>query len=157
MGPLIGLYDSTNTTTVSTWDVGTIKAQTPTEPKTINIWNNKSGSTDVSDLKEPEIAVFDSNGLTADTDVPRDKWVQVNVPSVDGNTTTFTPIGGAVTKMVRANNNVSTEYIIKGTANDGDPISYPQNVATVSFRLEAPINSTPGDKTFKIRIIGYYT
>ena len=45
MGPLIGLYDSTNTTTVSTWDVGTIKAQTPTEPKTINIWNNKAGST----------------------------------------------------------------------------------------------------------------
>ena len=31
------------------------------------------------------------------------------------------------------------------------------NVATVSFRVNAPINSTPGNKTFKIRLTGYYT
>ena len=157
MGPLIGIYDSTNTSILGTWDAGTIKAQVPTTPLTVNIWNNKAGAADVSDLKSPEIAVFDYNGLTADTDVPKDKWVQVYVASVDGSTPSYTAIGGSVTKTFRANSNVGTEYVIKGTANDGDPLAYPQNVATVNIRLEAPLNSIPGDKTFKIRIIGYYT
>ena len=31
------------------------------------------------------------------------------------------------------------------------------NVATVYFRINAPINSIPGTKTFKIRLTGYYT
>nr|DAL58555.1 MAG TPA_asm: hypothetical protein [Caudoviricetes sp.] len=157
MGPLIGLYDNTSTSLVGTYDWGTIKAQTPTPVLTIQVWNNKNGQEDVSDLKEPQIEVLDSNGLTADSDVPKDKWVQVNIPSVDGNDSTWTPIGGADVKQIRANNNVSAELIIKGTKNDGDPISYPQNVATVNVRLQAPINSTPGDKTFKIRLTGYYT
>ena len=157
MGPKITLYDSNNTAPVGTHDFGNIKAQVPSNVLAINIWNNKDGQDAVSDLREPEIEVLDINGLTADTDVPRDKWVQVNVPAIDGDDTTFVAIGGDVTKKIRANNNVSTEYIIKGTPNTGDPVLNPENVCSVKFRLVAPINSTPGNKAFKIRIVGYYT
>ena len=156
MGPLIGLYDSTSSSLVGTYDWGTIKAQTPTPVLTIQVWNNKNGKDDVSDLKEPQIEVLDSNGLTADTDVPKFKWVQVNIPSVDGNNSTWTPIGGTTTEMLMANGGV-TDNTIKGTINDGDPILYPQNVCTTNLRIEAPLNSTPGDFSFKIRLTAYFT
>ena len=113
--------------------------------------------TDVSDLKEAEIMVLDDNGTTYESEVPQNKWVQVNNIGTDGDKTTFTAIGAEVTKKIRANGGVSTEYCIKGTANDGNPDNYPQNVASAQLRLVAPMNSTPGDKSFKIRIVGYYT
>ena len=156
MGPLIGIFDETNTAIQATWNVGIVKAQAPSAELTINIWNNKTGTVDVSDLRDPMLAVLDSNGLTANTPVPQDKWVQVNVESVDGNTTTWTPIGGTTTKLLRANDGV-TEDVIKGTINNGDPLLYPQNVCTAKLRIVAPLNSIPGNFTFKIRLTGYYT
>ena len=156
MGPVISIYNADNTAYQTTWDVGIIRAQQPSNILTINIWNNFNGATDVSDLREPMLAVLDSNGLTSDTAVPKDKWVQVNVESVDGNTTTWTPIGGATTKTLRANGLV-TEDVIKGTINNGDPLLYPQNVCTAKLRIVAPLNSIPGDFSFKIRLTGYFT
>jgi hypothetical protein len=156
MGPVITLYDITNTTVVTTWDVGVVQAQIPSASLTINIWNNKGQSAAVSDLKECNITVLDSSGDTANDDVARDKWIQINEPSVDGNTTTWTQIGGSTTKDIKANSGVSGNTI-SGVANDGNIISSPSNVCTVNFRVVAPINSTPGNKTFKIRLIGYYT
>jgi hypothetical protein len=156
MGPVISIYNADNTAYQTTWDVGIIRAQQPSNILTINIWNNFNGATDVSDLREPIISVLDSNGLTSDTPVPKDKWVQVNVPSVDGDNSTWTPIGGTTTKMLRANGNV-TEDIIKGTTNNADPILYPQNVCTTNLRIKAPLNSLPGDFTFKIRLTAYFT
>ena len=155
--PLITILDASNTSLIVNWDVGNIKAQVPTAPLEINIWNNKDGMTDVSDLKEVEIMVLDDNGTTYESEVPQNKWVQVNNIGTDGDKTTFTAIGAEVTKKIRANGGVSTEYCIKGTANDGNPDNYPQNVASAQLRLVAPMNSTPGDKSFKIRIVGYYT
>ena len=156
MGPLIGIYNESNTAFQSTWDVGIVRAQQPSTVLTINVWNNRGGTTDVSDLKEPILSVLDSDGLNALTPVPRDKWVQVNVPSVDGDNTTWTPIGGTTTKMLMANGGV-TDNTIKGTVNDGDPLLYPQNVCTTNLRIEAPLNSTPGDFSFKIRLTAYFT
>ena len=103
MGPVITLYDITNTTVVTTWDVGVVQAQIPSASLTINIWNNKGQSAAVSDLKECNVTVLDSSGDTANDDVARDKWIQINEPSVDGNTTTWTQIGGSTTKDIKAN------------------------------------------------------
>lgn len=155
--PLITIYDSTDANIVTSWNVGDIKAQTPTTPLTINIWNNKAGATDVSDLKDCEIMILDDNGSTYDSDVPKYKWVQVNCNAVDGDTSTYTAIGGSDTKKIKANGGVGDEFCIKGTTNNGSASSFPENVSTVRLRMEAPINSTPGNKTFKVRILGYYT
>ena len=156
VGPLISIYNIDHTAFQTTWDVGTIRATQPSPELVINVWNNRGGSNDVSDLREPTLAVLDANGLTADTPVPRDKWVQVNVESVDGNSNTWTAIGGNVTKVLRANNFV-TDDVIKGTANNGDPTMYSQNVCTVKLRLVAPLNSDPGDFSFKVRLTAYFT
>lgn len=154
-GPSIALYDSNNSNIVSTWNVGTVQAQVPSAELTVNIWNNKGGGTAVSDLRDCSITVLDSNGSTYTEDVARDKWVQINSQAVDGNTTTWTAIGGTTTKAVKANSGVD-DNTIKGTANAGTSINT-ENCATVKFRVNAPINSEPGTKNFKIRLTGYYT
>lgn len=156
MGPQIAVYDATNTNLVGSWDIGTLKAQIPSDIFTINIWNNKGGITTVSDLKDAYLMVLDSNGDTANDDVAKDKWIQVNEPSVDGNGDTWTAIGGTLGKDVRANAGV-TENAIKGTANDGIAANSPSNVATVNLRAVAPPNANDGSKLFKVRLNGYFT
>lgn len=153
MGPNIQLYNSDNTTLVSTWNIGTVQAQVESAVLTINLWNNKGGTEDVSDLKDCTIAVLDSNGTSATDDVARDKWVQVCVTPVDGST--YTAIGGTTTKAFRANSGV-TDNIVKGTKNAGNDTNT-ANCSTINFKIVAPINSEPGTKSFKIRFTGYYT
>jgi hypothetical protein len=155
-GPSIALYDSTHTNLVSTWAVGTVKAQTPSAVLTVNIWNNKGGTVDLSDLKDCTIAVYDSTGNTANDDVAKDKWVEINVPSVDGTTTTWTAIGGTTVKSIRANGS-TTDFSISGAKNDGTETGATTNFSTVNLRINAPINSVPGSKSFKVRLTGYYT
>ena len=156
MGPQISVYDSTNTSLVSTWNIGVLKAQVPSDVLTINIWNNKGGLTMVSDLKEAYLMVLDSGADTANEDVARDKWIQVNELSVDGNSNVWTPIGGSNGKDIKANSGV-VDNTISGAANDGVAEKSPQNVCTVSLRAVAPPNSNPGDKSFKVRLTGYFT
>jgi hypothetical protein len=157
MGPQIAIYDATNSALVSNWDIGVLKAQIPSDILTINVWNNKGGTTDVSDLKEAYIMVLDNSGDTAVDDVARDKWIQVNIPAIDGNVDTWTPIGGTIGKDVRANAGVGEENVIKGIVNDGIAANSPENVSTINLRAVAPPNSDPGDKLFKVRLNGYYT
>ena len=155
-GPNIAIYDSNNTSTVSTWNVGTVQAQTPSAELVVNIWNNKGGQSAVSDLKDCTVTVLDSNGSTYTEDVAREKWVQVNVQSIDGNDTTWTAIGGETTHGIRANSG-QTENTISGAVNNGQAASSGPNVCTAKFRINTPINATPGSKSFKIRLTGYYT
>jgi hypothetical protein len=158
MGPQIALYNSTNTELLFNWDIGELRAQVPSEVLTVNIWNNRSGSVDVSDLRDSYLQVLDSTGDTANDDIPKEKWIQVNEPSVDGNSDTFTPIGGTVGKDIKANGlSSSTTCYISGKANDGVAANSPQNVCTINLRAVAPPNANPGDKTFKVRISGYFT
>lgn len=153
-GPAISIYDSTHTSLVSTWNVGVVKAQTPSKVLTVNIWNNRNSSDDVSDLKECYLGVYDSTGDTYTTEVPLNKWVEVNVPTIDGNNNTWTRIGGQAIKKIMSSG--QSDFTIKGTANDGST-SNTSNYCTCSFRINAPINSTPGTKDFNIRLTGYFT
>ena len=156
MGPQIAIYDASHSQLVNTWDVGTLKAQKPSEVLTINIWNNKGGVTAVSDLKECYLMVLDSVGDTANDDVARDKWVQVNIPSIDGNSDVWKPIGGTHGKDVRANSGM-TENTISGMPNDGIAANSLENHCTIHLRVVAPPNSTPKDHYYKIRLVGYFT
>ena len=154
--PVITLYNETHADLIATWPIGTVKAQVPSDILTVHIWNNRNGSTDVSDLKDCTIGVYDANGSTANEDVAKDRWVQINVPSVDGTDTTWTRIGGETTKQIRANSDV-TDFSISGTQNNGVIGTSGRNFSTIRLRVNAPINSVPGNKSFKVRLIGYYT
>lgn len=153
--PSVSIYNRNNSELVSVWELGTLKAQKESDVLTINIWNNKGGVTSVSDLKEACLMVLDAVGDTANDDVAKNKWVQVNVPSIDGEDL-WTPIGGSVTKDLQANSGVEGNSIA-GVANDGKIANSPENVCTINLKVVAPANSNPGNKYFKIRLSGSFT
>ena len=142
--------------TIANWDAGTIQANNDSTVLTMRVWNNRGGGTAVSDLKECTVTSLDTDG-GASSDVVSGRWIQVNVNSVDGNTTTWTQVGGTTTKSIRADGvPVSDGYIIKGTTNDGSTNNSKTNYCTIRVKIHVPLNATPGTKTCKLRINGYY-
>jgi hypothetical protein len=156
MGPQIAVYDSTDSGIMTLWDLGTIKAQVVSNVMSVYVWNNRNGATDVSDLKDCWVTVMDSGSDTANGDVAKDMWIQINVPSIDGDEDTYTRIGGALGKDVRAMAGVAGNTIA-GVVNDGTLANSQPNYAKLNFRCMAPPNSNPGEKLFRILIKGYFT
>jgi hypothetical protein len=158
--PVIGLYDSTHTNVVSTWAVGTVKAGQDSSVLEVNVWNNKGGATDVSDIVEATIGCKDGNGENTG-DVPANKWLQALVnttAAVDGSSNKiYTAIGGDTTCPLRAEGvAAATGDVIKGTANDGTSANSAVNYSNCKLKVSVPINSKSGDFAFKVRFQGYY-
>lgn len=142
--------------TVANWDAGTVQANNDSAILTLLIWNNRGGQTALSDLKECTITSLDIDGGSS-SDVVSGKWVNVNVPSIDGNQTTWTQVGGATTKSLRADGVQAQDgFIIKGTTNDGNKNNSKPNYCTARLKVHVPLNATAGTKTYKLRINGYY-
>lgn len=155
--PSITIVDDSDRT-VNNWDAGVVQANNESSVLTIYIWNNRNGLTAVSDLQDATITSLDIDGAS-NTDVVAGKWVNVNVPKIDGNETTWVPVGGADSKHLKAEG-VSTAdaYTIKGTVNDGNkntPESK-ENYCKVNLKVVVPVNAVPGTKTYKMRVNGYY-
>ena len=143
-------------TTIASWDCGTVQANTDSGILTMTIWNNRGGGTATSDLKDVSITALDVDGGST-TDVVAGKWTQVNVPAVDGNSTTWTAVGGSTTKMLRADGLASSDgSVIRGTVNDGSLASSKPNYVTCRLKVHVPLNAQPGTKDWKMRLNGYY-
>lgn len=142
--------------TINTWDAGVIQANNESAVLQIYVWNNRNGSTALSDLQSANITALDIDG-GSNSDVVAGKWVKVNVPSVDGNKTTWTPVGGSDTKDLKGTN-VTSGNTIKGSTNNGskDDPDAKGNYCEVNLKVVVPVNATPGTKSFKMRINGYY-
>jgi hypothetical protein len=154
--PSITVVD-TSDRTVTNWDAGVVQANNESAVLTILIWNNRGGSVALSDLKEANITSLDTDGRAV-TDIITGKWIRINVPSIDGNTTTYTPVGGATVKNIRADGLGSTDgYVLKGTANDGIAANSRNNYSTVNLKIKIPAGVTAGIRDYKIRINGYFT
>ena len=123
--PVITVEKNDTGTTVASWDAGTVQANNDSDIFTIVIWNNKGNTTSaVSDLKDASITTLDMDGGTS-SDVVAGKWVQINVPAIDGTDTTvatnWSAIGGATMKYIRADGlPASAGSVIRGTTNDGN-------------------------------------
>lgn len=153
--PIITILNDSEVT-VASWDAGTVQADHDSSVLTLRVWNNKGGSTAVSDLKDVSITTLDTDGGTS-TDVVVGKWVRVNVPALDGSSTSWTSIGGATVKNVRADGLTSAAgYVIRGTTNDGTLTGATPNYATIRLKVHVPLNATPGTKVWKTRLNGYY-
>ena len=154
--PSITVVD-TSDRTVTNWDAGVVQANNESAVLTILVWNNRGGSVALSDLKEANITSLDTDGRAV-TDIITGKWIRVNVPSIDGNTTTYTPVGGATVKNIRADGLGATDgYVLKGTANDGIAANSRNNYSTVNLKIKIPSGVTAGIRDYKIRINGYFT
>lgn len=180
--PVISLYAADNTTAVSTWSPGTVKADTVSAEKEVYVWNNKSttpgtaNTAALSDMIECTVGAFDSNGRAVDP-IAADKWIEVNINDAKdaSNADVWTPIGGTtVAKLYNAaadptafTGDDTKDYVLKGSTNTGeiapadgtataDQIANKGNYAKCRFHISVPQNASPGTTGFKIRFQGYY-
>lgn len=155
--PSITIVDASDRT-VNNWDAGIVQANNESSVLTIYIWNNRNGQVAVSDLQDATITTLDIDGA-ANSDVVSGKWVNVNVPKIDGNETTWMPIGGSDSKHLKGESVTdSSSYVLKGTVNDGNkntPESK-ENYCKANLKVVVPVNAVPGTKTYKVRVNGYY-
>jgi len=155
--PSITVVNAATNTTIPNWSVGVVKANNSSTVLSIQIWNNRGGSTDLADLRDASITSLDIDGGNS-SDPVANKWLHVNVPQMDG-ASSWTPVGGTSTKFIRGDTVTATEgNIIKGTANDGNASTTASkvNYTTVNLRVDVPVNATPNTYNFKTRINGYY-
>ena len=153
--PIITIVNNADVT-VATWDCGTVQANNDSSILEISIWNNRGGNVAVSDLRDASLTTLDIDGGSS-SDIVAGKWVQVNVPAMDGNNNTWTAIGGSTIKYLRADSlNSSAGYVINGTANDGIKANSSANVCTARLKVHVPLNAMPGSRTWKTRLNGSY-
>jgi hypothetical protein len=155
--PSITVVKASTNTTITNWPVGVVKANNSSTVLSIQIWNNRGGSTDLADIRDASITSLDTDGGNS-SDPVANKWLHVNVPQMDG-ASSWTGVGGTTTKFIRGDTVTASEgNIIKGTHNDGNATTTASkaNYTTVNLRVDVPVNATPNTYNFKTRINGYY-
>ena len=164
--PIISIMNKDNTDVVSEWYTGTLRTGIASDELEINVWNNKGGSTDVSDLIDVRITTVDENGVNegSDEQAVKDCWTQASVfatagVAIDG-TKMFYPIGAKKFVPVAANSATGaylTNHVIKGTANDGTVANSKLNFANVRLKIIPAINTTKDIHSWRLKIQGYFS
>jgi len=151
--PEVLWYNANNTAQVTEWNIGTVDAGTVSAPTTFLIWNNRGGSSPLSDMTNCTITTKDNaGGNTGELVV--DKWIKVRVDSL-GETEFNDGIGGLITKVIGAE---GTPGIISGAANDGNmnTAATKANFAKVTLVADVPAMATAGNVSFLTRIAYQY-
>jgi hypothetical protein len=160
--PIIGIYNADSTATVNSWPIGEVNANSESPTLEVVIWNNKGGSTAVSDMKDCSVTCLDGDGGNT-SEMTVGKWMNVLVNSTADTDSTsgkkiYSPIGGDDNRPLRAEGLTSSDgNVIKGTVNDGTMKNATTNHCKAKFMVKPPFNATEGEHDFRIRIEGFYT
>jgi hypothetical protein len=152
--PLVQWYDSTNTTQLSDWQIGTWDAGSVSTDKTFLVWNNRGGTSVVADMTNCTITTKDSLGGNTG-EIVLNKWIEAKIDSLSE--TLYTPVGGNVTKLIQAGNLTAGDAgHIKGSINSGaltDVTCY----SKFTLHANVPATATAGNFTFLTRVAYQYT
>lgn len=166
--PIIEIYNEDNTSYQDSWNAGEIDLSRSdsfeSNVLTINVWNNRNGNTDVSDLVGCNITTKNIHGGMTDEQVVTERWVKCCVESTASSHTTFSDIGATddgreLVCGIAHQNAVGDDkenLVLKGTANGGDPSIATDNYSKISLKIRPTINGRLGVHNFKTRISGYY-
>jgi len=148
--PIVSWWDSTNTTQMTSWDVGVVDAGSVSPDTQFLVWNNRGGTTAVSDMTNCVITTKDTQGGNTG-DVVVEKWVEVRVDKLGE--TTFTAIGGTTTHPI---GNGVTPQVISGAANDGTVANSNANFSTLTLHWRPPSTATAGQRNWLTRVSYQY-
>ncbi|KGP82425.1 MULTISPECIES: hypothetical protein [unclassified Paenibacillus] len=153
--PIVSWYTSDNSSQVTQWDIGTVDAGSLSTTFTVLIWNNRGGSTAVSDMQNCTLTTKDSSGGNTG-ELVTNTWIEVKVDSLSESS--FTAVGGTVTKDIRATKSDTPAKTIKGPANDGNvnTANTTANFSKVTLRANVPPTATAGLVTFLTRVSYQY-
>ena len=152
--PIFQVYESGGTTVATSHSFGQVKAGNDSAVYTVEVWNNKGGSSPVSDVIEATVTVTDASGGNTG-DVVTGKYMNVNV---NGETAS----GGTTKAPIRAAAYTSASDSGGGGKFDGTvpagttAATATANCGIMQFKIVLPNNATSGKKTGKIRFEGYY-
>lgn len=146
--PIISWYQSDNIAQVTRWDIGTVDAGTASADFHVLVWNNRGGSTAVSDMTNCKVTTKDTAG-TDTGELVTNTWIQAKVLSQ--NETTYTAIGGTNSHDVKAGGTAPANTV-SGGANDGTVSNAAINFADLVLRAFPPANATAGHVDFLTRI-----
>ena len=162
--PIFQVYESGGTTVATSHSFGQVKAGNDSAVYTVEVWNNKGGSSPVSDVIEATVTVTDASGGNT-VDVVTGKYMNVNVngeTASGGSTLVWTAIGGTSKAPIRAAAYTSASDSGGGGKFDGTvpagttAATATANCGIMQFKIVLPNNATSGKKTGKIRFEGYY-
>ena len=160
--PVFQVYESGGSTVATSHSFGQVKAGNESAEYEVEVWNNKGGSTAVSDVIEATVTTTDASGGNTG-DVVTGKYMNLNVNGENsGGTLTWTAIGGTTKAPIRAAAYTSADDSGGGGKFDGTvptgtvEADATNNCGIMKFKIVLPNNSTSGKKTGKIRFEGYY-
>ncbi|WJZ23509.1 hypothetical protein LIS04_81 [Listeria phage LIS04] len=151
--PIVSWYVSDNASQLTQWDIGTVDAGSISNSLTVLIWNNRGGSTAVSDMTNCSITTKDSAGGNTG-ELVTNTWIEAKVDSLGE--TNYSAIGGTVVKDIRAQAADAPEKTIKGTSNSG-ATSDESNYSKVTLRANVPATATAGLVNFLTRVSYQYS
>lgn len=152
--PVVQWYDGLNTAQQSSWDAGIVDAGDWSSPKEFLIWNNRGGSTAVSDMTNVFIT---TKSLTGDNTGPvaskSDAIVEVSI--FDGTAwSAWEEIGGTDTCALKSASGVAGT--ISGAVNSGNKATDKANYADIKLRLHALPTALAGQIEWLTRVSYQY-
>lgn len=151
--PIVSWYNTDNTSQVTQWDIGTVDAGSVSTAFGVLIWNNRGNASAVSDMTNTTITTKDSAGGNTG-ELVEDTWIEAKVNSLaEAN---FSPMGGTVTRDLKADDPNVASGTIQGAANDGTKENARANFADVSLRANVPPTATAGLVNFLTRVSYQY-
>jgi hypothetical protein len=159
--PIVSFYDENGANPITKWNIGEVDAGSDTEHLKFTIWNNKAGSSNVSNMKNVRITTVNENGGESGGQgdvVVNQNWVKVIINNKNADAPVA--IGGSAqqAKVFAAGVDPDTDgYIISGEANDGTKANSPKNYALAEAFVSVPANADEGQKPFIIRVPYSYT
>jgi hypothetical protein len=156
--PIISWYSQDNTFDVAAnggWNIGQLNAGETSPQFGLLVWNNRGGTTAVSDMNDCVITTVDTQG-GSNSPVVSGKWVGVKV--VSASEVNFSPIGGNGQndgRPIKASGLAAGT--ISGAANDGTKANSTANFAELILQASPPLNSPAGTFDFNVRVSFTFT
>ena len=154
--PLISWYSQDNTLDLAAnggWKIGTINAGDTSPHLGVLLWNNRGGTSAVSDMNDCTLTTVDTQG-GSNSPVVTGKWVSTKVVSMSE--VNFTAIGGnqSTTKIKASGQEDGT---ITGAVNDGTKENSKANFAEFILQATPPLNAPADNFNFNIRVSYTFT
>ena len=146
--PIITFWDSTDSTQLSSIPWGSCGKGVETSEYTMNVWNNKGGSSPVDDAINCSITTMTYTGLESGDTVANGQEVvsdtMLNAKCTSYGDTSFTAVGGSTTTPIGYTTSTAT---LKGST-----ATPSEQKATVVLKMSVPSDATGASINFKIRL-----
>lgn len=152
MAVAISWWKPDNMSQWTKWEIGTVDAGNTSKNDTFLIWNNRGGSSAMSNAEECTLTTKDIAG--GDTgELVTEKWIWAKVDTMGE--TGYSAIGGATTKAIKAGG-TAPAGTISGAANDGTVAASANNFAQVTLQARPSVTATAGNVDFLLRLTYLY-